>query len=172
MKSFKATLNNFNSPLWGFHIIIPDDIAQNFIEGDNRRVICHLSNHEPFQCALMPKGDGHWFININKSIRTKFDLKEGIQIDVSLEKDESKYGLPMTPELRELLDQDEEGNRLFHELTPGKQRNLIYWSGQVKNSDKRIIRALTVVEHLKGMEGKIDFKKLNEELKINNKRMA
>lgn len=168
MKRFTATLEKFNSPLWSYHVKVPYDIAQVFLEGENRRVICTLNNSESFQCALMPDGDSTWFININKSLRNKLDLSINNEILINLEKDTSTYGLPMTEELGEMLNQDVAGNELFHALTPGKQRNLIYWTGQVKSPDKRMIRALTVIEHLKSHNGKIDFKALNQELKINN----
>lgn len=41
----------------------------------------------------------------------------------------------MPEELEELLHQDEEGNRLFHALTPGKQRTLLYYIGAPKTAD-------------------------------------
>lgn len=113
----------------------------------------------------MPKGDGGFFININKKIRDSLQLKIGMQVQATLRKDDSKYGLPMPEELDELFKMDEEGNRLFHALTPGKQRTLLYIVGFPKTSDKRITRAIAVVEHLKANNGKIDFKMLNVALR-------
>ena len=94
-------------------------------------------------------------------------LKIGSKVSVKLCKDESEYGLPMPEELAELLAQDEEGDRLFHALTPGKIRTLLYIIGQPKNSDDRLHRALAVVEHLKMYKGKIEYKQLN--LRIQDK---
>jgi uncharacterized protein YdeI (YjbR/CyaY-like superfamily) len=71
----------------------------------------------------------------------------------------------MPPELAELLAQDDEGDRLFHALTPGKIRTLLYMVGQPKNSELRLHRALVVVEHLKQHQGKIDYKQLNLSLR-------
>lgn len=88
-----------------------------------------------------------------------------MQVQATLRKDDSKYGLPMPEEMQEVLDSDEEGNRLFHALTPGKQRTLLYIAGFPKTSDKRISRAIVIVEHLKANHGKIDFKMLNQALK-------
>ena len=168
MKKFTGTLEKFDSPLWGHHIMVPTEIATPLLN-DDRRVVCRLNGKLSFQCALMPKGNGQWFITINKSVRDELDLQLHQPINVQLEKDNSTYGLPMTEELEELLIQDEEGNRLFHSLTPGKQRNLIYIAGQVKNPEKRLIRAHVIVEHLKIHNGKIDFKALGIELKLANK---
>ncbi len=164
--TFTTTLDKFDSNLWGHHIFVPDVIAKSFItENGDRRVVCTLNDTVKFQCALMPKGDGGFFININKKIRDSLQLKIGMQVQATLRKDDSKYGLPMPEELDELFKMDEEGNRLFHALTPGKQRTLLYIVGFPKTSDKRITRAIAVVEHLKANNGKIDFKMLNVALR-------
>jgi hypothetical protein len=165
---FTATLQNFHTALWTFYIVVPNEQAKPFIDGNYRRVVCTLNGTLEFQCALMPKGDGHFFININKKIRDKLRLQESSQVQVSLRKDESEFGLPMPEEFAEVLRQDEEGNRYFQALTPGKQRNLLYISGQPKTSEVRLKRALVLVEHLKGNHGKIDFKRLGLDLKDAN----
>jgi len=162
---FSAILEKSDSPLWGHYISVPDAVAQVFISEGTKRVVCTLGNTLEFQCALMPKGDGTYFININKKRQEETGLKPGMSIQVALKKDDSKYGLPMPEELAELLKMDEEGNRLFYALMPGRQRNLLYIAGQPKTSDARIKRAIVCMEHLKANDGKIDFKRLNEELR-------
>lgn len=166
---FTTTLQKFDSPLWGFHIMVPDAAAAPFLEEKEKRVVCTLNGSEEFQCALMPRGDGSYFININKKLREKLKLKPGSTVTASIRKDESEYGLPMPEELAELLTQDEEGNRLFHALTPGKQRNLLYIVGTPKTSETRIKRAVVCVEHLKANGGKIDFRRLNQDMKEANR---
>lgn len=162
---FETILERFNSKLWHYHILVPADIAKAFVKGTDRRVICRLNNKVTFQCALMHKGSGTFFININKSIRDKLKLKEGDSLQVSLKKDESEYGLPLPEELAELMKQDEEGREVFHKLTPGKQRTLLYIIDHVKNTELRLRRAIAIVNHLKRTKGKIDYKQLNEEMK-------
>lgn len=164
--TFTTQLDKFDSNLWGHHIFVPEVIGNPFVtEGGDRRVVCTLNDKVEFQCALMPKGDGNYFINVNKKIRDSLKLKVGMQVQATLRKDESKYGLPMPEELAELLELDEEGNRLFHALTPGKQRTLLYIAGNAKSSDKRISYAIAIVAHLKLNKGKIDFKTLNVALR-------
>ncbi len=162
---FTAKLENFNTRLWSYHIKVPKAIAAHFLEMGDKRVVCRLNDTIDFQCAIMPAGDGVFFININKKIRDQLKLKEGSKLVVHLEKDDSEYGLPFPEELKELLDQDKVGNKLFHDLTPGKQRNLIYAAGQVKNTDLRIHRSMVIIEHLKKNNGKINFRQLNQELR-------
>ena len=162
---FTAILEKFNSNLWAYHLVVPELVAQQYAGQDDRRVICTLNEQETFQCALMPKGEGAYFININKKLRDKLGLKLGSSVRVSLQKDTSAYGLPMTEELQEVLRQDPEGNALFHALTPGKLRTLLYIAGSVKSPDRRLERALAIVQHLKANGGKIDYKKLHLDLK-------
>ncbi len=161
---FTARLENFNSRLWTFHIKVPKLVATHFMEQGDKRVVATLNDILTFQCAIMPAGDGVYFINVNKKIRDQLKLKEGSKIKVQLKKDESDYGLPFPDELKELLNQDEAGYRLFHALTPGKQRNMIYAASQVKNTDLRIHRALVILEHLKKNKGKINFRELYQEI--------
>jgi hypothetical protein len=166
---FITVLQKFDSPLWGFHLIVPNEIARTFLDEGVKRVVCTLGGVAEFQCALMPKGDGSHFINVNKKLREKLKLKLGDVVAVSLRKDESPYGLPMPEEMQELLELDDDGNRLFHDLTPGKQRTLLYIVGSAKTSETRLKRAVVVIDHLKANSGKINFKQLNEELKEANR---
>jgi hypothetical protein len=162
---FQSTLEESNNKLWGAHFRVPDAVAGLFADGTDRRVVCILNEKIEYQCALLPRGDGSFLITVNKKTREKLKLQPGSALRVSLRKDLSEYGLPMPEELAELLAQDQEGHRLLHALTPGKIRTLLYIAGQPKTSDKRLQRALAIVEHLKKNAGKIDYKQLNLDLK-------
>ncbi len=161
---YTGKLENFNTKLWSYHVKVPKGIAIYYLDQGDKRVVATLNGTLTFQCAIMPAGDGVYFINLNKKNRDQLKLKEGSKIVVRLEKDESEYGLPFPEELRELLDQDPEGNTVFHALTPGKQRTMIHAVSQVKSTDLKIHRGLVILEHLKRNKGKINFKELNQEI--------
>lgn len=129
-----------------------------------RRVLCTINASEPYHCALLPSGD-EFYIIVNKKKRDSLGIAAGDKVDVRLERDESKYGLPMPPEIKEVLRQDKQGNKLFHALTPGKQRSMIYWLTRTKDIDRRIHETLIFIEHLKQNCGNIDGKRLQEEMK-------
>ena len=137
----------------------------NFEDRKSRRVVCTLNESHTFQCALLPWTKDGFCIVVNKKIREKLGLVDGSKVKVELQKDESKYGLPMPKELKEVLRQDREGNKLFHSLTAGKQRSLLYYIGKQKDIDRRIHMSLIVVEHLRNNDGKIIYPRLSEELK-------
>ena len=165
-----TTLEKFDSNLWGLHFPIPDEIAAQFIEGNNRRVICRINDIHSMQCALMPSSEGY-FLLINKSLVSKLGLLIGEKVLIKLEKDRSEFGHEVPDVFSALLEQDEEGREYFYKLTPGKQRSLIYIVGKVKNLDSQLVKSLAILEHLRDEKGKLDFKKLNILIKDYNQRL-
>ncbi|MEM8893802.1 MAG: YdeI/OmpD-associated family protein [Bacteroidota bacterium] len=169
MVEFKATIGDFNNELWRHHIPVPADIAEQFIEGDNRRVICTIMGEHKMNSALMA-GKGYWFILLNKPTRTKYNISTGDSITVQLEKDRSEYGMEIPEEFLVVMDQDPTGTAFFKALTMGKQRSLIYLVNKVKNPDSRINKALAIMDHLNEAQGSLDFKALNVKIKEYNQR--
>ena len=68
--------------------------------------------------------------------------------------------MPVPEELDELMKMDVDFSTHFENLTPGKQRNIIYAISKFKSSDLRIRTAVVMAEHLKANSGKLDFKML------------
>lgn len=164
---FEAELNAFdNSKLWYFYIMIPDAVSTKLIK-KSRRVIATINNSITFPCALMHDGNGQYFININKEYRKKLNVVKGSKLMVSLVEDTSEYGMPVPEEMQELLIQDEEGKAVFEKLTPGKKRTLLHLVGKVKSSDIRIDKSIKIINYLKSVDGKLDFKEIHEALKGN-----
>lgn len=153
---------NYNA-VWKYCFLIPKNVAECFIK-ENRRVICHIGEHS-FHAALMPKGDGNYFMNINQANMKKFGIGPDNEIEITLEKDHSEYGMPLPLELEELWNQDPEGKRVFNDLTKGKQRNLVHIIGKIKSADIRLKKSIIMMEYLKSVGGNLDFKELNEAFK-------
>ena len=167
MIEFETTLLDFRSNLWRYHFDVPDNVATQFIEGDNRRVICHLSDKILVRSALMSSRD-YWFILLNNDLRNKLNINEGDKLHIKIEKDTSEYGHDMPEELQTLLDIDNQFDSFFKALTPGKQRSLIYIVNKVKNTQSRLNKALAIADHLIEQHGVLDFKMLNEKIKYYN----
>ncbi len=149
---------------WHFFMIEPAVEKKFGFESKSRRVICTIKGGEPFPCALMPWGD-MFYIMVNKQRRNELGLEVGQTVDIVLEKDESKYGMPMPEELQEVLEQDPEGAQMFERLTAGKKRGIMWQISTIKDIDKRIHIALIYIEHVKKNEGKIVHEELMQELK-------
>ncbi|MEX2379581.1 MAG: YdeI/OmpD-associated family protein [Vicingaceae bacterium] len=168
MDQLTETLNRFeNNKLWTYYISISDEIAQKYIEGKDRRVVCTLNDKESMHCALMPSPRGY-FILINQALKKKLGLHLGESVQLKIEKDRSKYGMSISEEFETCLKEEPIAYKYFEELTPGKQRNLIHMVNQVKSSEIKIRRSLAIVEHLITEKGKIEFKRLNQLIKSYN----
>jgi len=145
-----------STPPWHILRVTKSLVAHFDFKGNLRRVVCTLGGVETFNCALFPsKGD--YFLTLNKKLRERLRLEIGDTVTVELKKDESKYGMPMPEEFAEILSQDHEGNGLFNELSPGDQRLMLKLIVFVKNTDRRIARALAGIELLKQTKGKFDY---------------
>lgn len=169
MEVYKSVLRRFNSNLWGHHFMLSQEIGDAFSEGSDRRVVCEVNTCLKFHCALMPFGEGGYFINLNEEYRSKLNLQIGDELTFTLEKDRSRYGMPMPEEMSELLKIDDEANDHFHALTRGKQRSLIYMVSKPKTSATKLNKALAIAEFLKYNKGVLDYKLLNTFMKEFNK---
>ncbi|MFM9904539.1 MAG: DUF1905 domain-containing protein [Pyrinomonadaceae bacterium] len=149
---------------WHFLFVTGELVAKLGFEDKFKRVVCSINDSEGFQCALLPWGE-IFYIIVNKKKRENLGIVSGDMVRVELVRDESKYGLPMPEEFAEVLKQDPDGDRLFHALTAGKQRSILYQLSKPKDIDVRIHQALLIVDHLKENDGNIIDKKLYEELK-------
>lgn len=162
---FKTHLFRQESNVWDVSAHIPASQVEHLNMETNKRIRCTINQSYTFQCALIHLGNGDYFVNIIKEIRSKLNIDKGDSIEVEIEKDESEYGLPLPDELKAAWDLDADACTVFHSLTKGKQRALIYIIAKLKSSEKRIQKYLVMLEYLKSVNGKLDFKELNEAFK-------
>ncbi|HKX83855.1 MAG TPA: YdeI/OmpD-associated family protein [Pyrinomonadaceae bacterium] len=160
----RSVVEAVGDPVW-YIVRIPRAKVDHFDFKKNlRRVICTLNGTERFNYALMPsKGD--YFITLNKQRRKTLNLDIGDSVTLEIEKDESKYGMPMPEEFAEVLRQDPDGDKLFNDLSPGNQRLLLKLVVIVKDLDTRIHRALKAIEYLKRTNGKFVYDELYNAMK-------
>ena len=74
---FNSVLSNMDSPLWNGHLPMPTSIAKKFLKSDSRRILCSINDHEAYPCAIMPNGDDHYFILVNKALVKKMKIQFG-----------------------------------------------------------------------------------------------
>ena len=160
-------LSKSEGNVWGLHFPIPTDTSSQLIQSGHKRWLCSIDGIEPIRCGLLSSKTGY-FITINKQYAKKNQLQEGSKVKLIFHPDESIYGMDMPEELQVMFDQDPVAFRHFENLTPGKQRNLIYIVSKVKSTDARIKKALAIVSHLVDVDGVLDFKLLNEKIKFYN----
>ncbi|MER2998102.1 YdeI/OmpD-associated family protein [Pontibacter populi] len=156
--NYKTYINKLPH-LPGHYIEVPPEVVQQLGGSFKARLLCTINDKLTFQGGLVALGGGSGYISINNVRLKQLGLSAGSEVQVSLQKDESEFGIEMPEELTELLSQDDEGKRRFELLPPGKLRYIIYYVSQVKSSQLRVDRALMLINNLKQLPlGKETFK--------------
>jgi len=141
------------------YIYVPESMVEILGGLKGGRLVCTLNKKVSFQCGLMSLSNGDAYITVNKTRMKQLKLQTGDQVHVQFKKDESEYGMDMCEELQELLLQDIEGKARFDALSPGMQRYIIYYVGQVKSPALRLNRSILLIGNLKELPpGKETFK--------------
>ena len=142
------------------HITVPPEIVEK-VGGFNTRLMCSLNGNKPMHSGLMGKGDGRGMIIVNKARQKEWGLNFQDEITATIEPDLSKYGTEMPEELEALLEQDRDGEKAFEQITAGQQRYIIGEVDKLKSVQKRIDRAIFLIENLKTMpEGPFNHRHL------------
>jgi hypothetical protein len=159
--TFKTTIGRLEHLVGMHYLEIPPRIIKKLGGSLKQRLICTVNGKLRFQGGLMALGAGSAYISINSARMKKLGLKFKDGVTLTLQKDESEFGMAMPEELKELLEQDKEGQRRFHMLTPGKQRYIIHYVSTVKSTQLRIDRAILLISNLKKTtEGKETFRQM------------
>jgi hypothetical protein len=163
--SITVPLKRVPGQVWYLALLIPKTKVSTLDLGKYRRITCEFSNEIQIHCALMHDGKGNFFINLNKDTRKKLGLEVDTLVEIKIKVDDSKYGMPVPEELQTAWQLDLDAKGLFDQLSMGKQRSLIHIVGKLKSSEKRIEKALIILEYLKSVNGQLDYKELNEAFK-------
>lgn len=114
---------------------------------------------------MLSDGKGDYFIILNESRCKKIGLVLGEEIEFQIEQDKSEFGMTMSDEFAEVMNQFDEAKRVFDGLTPGKKRSLIYWADNVKSAEIKVRRAIMLCTYLEANKDDLVFKTLNQEMK-------
>ena len=147
--TFKTYLEPQNKVGFG-HITVPAEIVEQ-AGGFNTRLLCSINGNKAMHSGLMGKGDGRGMIIINKKRQKDWELNFTDEITATIQLDHSKYGAEMPDELEAVLEQDRAGLAAFEKITPGQQRFILGYVDGVKSVQKRVDRAIMLIENLKTM---------------------
>ena len=164
--SFQAKLlhDDTSTLMWYWHIQLPQELIASY-EKTDKRICCSINGNKAYHAALMPDGNGNYSILFNAARRKQYKIEIGDIVDVVIEQDNSEYGVEVPEVFYSICEADPEGNEVFHSLTKGKQRTLLHMLGKVKSEAKQVENWLTLFDYLKSVNGKLDFKELNEAFK-------
>jgi hypothetical protein len=144
-------------------VFIPEDVTGQLALDNIKRVIAQLSYGENNLTlyAGITKRQGIFYLMLSKANQKKLEVSLGDSLSVIMQEDTSKYQAPMTEELEAVLLSDYNAYKVFENLLPGKQRNIIFMIYNLKDSQKRVDTALNAMENLKmGNHNPMKFEKL------------
>ncbi|WP_198661693.1 YdeI/OmpD-associated family protein [Lewinella sp. IMCC34183] len=151
--------------------LIPRTAVAELLEREHNatRIICRINGAGEVHGGLMNDGRGDFFLTVSKEVRKQFGLDVGDQVTLELRPDDSDYGMAVPAEVTELWDLDPEARAVFHQLTPGHQRNLLYQIDKLKRPDSRAKKCVQIHDYLKHVNGKLDYRELNAWIKADNR---
>ena len=83
--TFTGIFSVFKDKLWSYHVMIPPKIADELISKcTDKRVICKVGKDYSFQCAMLPDGNGGYFVMFNKERRKELNLNTGDTVEITL----------------------------------------------------------------------------------------
>lgn len=131
------------------YLPVSQEQAQNILDDFGKRIICTINDEHSIHCALMNSKVVGYYIMISKKVQKQIKAEIGDTLTLEIQKDETKYGIPLSVEFVEVVETDPEAFELFEKLTPGKKRTIIHYVGLAKQSNTRINRAIKITENLK-----------------------
>ncbi len=163
--SFISPLDKFADGLYQYHLKVPQSVVEEVkLWRADKRVLCNLNGRMEFYAGILTKNGIH-YIMLNKTRRKKLDINQGEDVTCILKKSGNEYGIEIPDTIAFLFEEDSEFKGLFHQLTMGKQRSLLHMIDKIKSDALRAERTILMAEHLKELNGKLDFKMLLEKFK-------
>ncbi|WP_337043501.1 YdeI/OmpD-associated family protein [Emticicia sp. 17c] len=148
MLTFKTTIHKFGEQGektgWTY-IVIPAQLAHELKPNTRTsfRVKGKLDDFAIAQVALLPAGEGDFFMPINAKMRKGIRKKEGTVLIVSLELDESIFKI--SEDLLVCLEDEPKALEKFNKLSPSHQKYFSKWiedAKTIETKSKRIAQAV------------------------------
>lgn len=102
-----------------------------------------------FYAALQPFKNEGYTIMFSKAKQKQLGVFMNDYFTLQLFEDTSKYGVEMSSELEAVLLSDHDAFTIFENLTPGRQRSIIYTIARYKSPQMRIDKSILLTENLK-----------------------
>lgn len=129
-----------------FYLTLSAETVNGFPHQRNTRLLCTLDQQLTFQCGLNHLGDGNFFIIISgKNLKTIHKKLDDV-VAFELQEDPNPLGVDMPEVLTVLLEQDEQINALYQKLSLGKKRHVIHSIKNLKDIDKQINNAISIIQ--------------------------
>ncbi|WP_297333213.1 YdeI/OmpD-associated family protein [Flavobacterium sp.] len=128
-----------------FYLTVDAAIVEKLPEKKKTRLICTLDDKLVLRCGLNHMGNGNYFIIISGKHMKTLNREPGNIVQYTIETDPDPLGVEIPEVLEALLAQDDEAKKRFDAFTPGKKRTLIYSIARIKDIDKQVQTAISIL---------------------------
>lgn len=132
-----------------YHLEVAAEIVNQLKKKHKTRLICRMDDAVELNCGLNHLGDGNYYIMVAKRYIKALKKDEHDIVSYTLEEDSNPLGVAIPEVLEAFLAQDEDGKRIFDQLTDGRKRTLIFSVLRIKNFDRQVktIQDFLIAEH-------------------------
>ena len=127
-------------------VALPEALASDIRRQGSKRYVITMNDAITWHCGLLGTGDGRWFVVVSKDKLKLAHTTLGGWVHIDFAVDDSKYGMPVPPDLQDMLDDDPEFLNRFDTMLPGKRRNAMHQIASAKTDAtvaKRILKLMT-----------------------------
>jgi hypothetical protein len=146
--TFKGTIESPSIKGGLTYFWVPNEIAEALFSKFPGRSICTIHNAS-VHCGVLKRKEGRYLIQCGKATLKTWKVEQGMNVDITLAKDESTYGYHFAEELEAFIAQDSEAERIWNSLNPGAQRGFLHYINSAKSIDVRIKRVFQIIERAK-----------------------
>ena len=143
--SFSAQIERFEGESEMHLLAIPNDLVDDIKSRGKKRYVITVNDAVTWHCGLLGTGDGRWSVMMAKEKLKRAQTAFGGWVHVDFKVDDSKYGMPVPPDLQDMFDDDPEFLNRFDALLPGKRRNALHHIASAKTDAtiaKRILKLM------------------------------
>lgn len=159
MVTYRTTVEALSS-LNYWYVEVPPHILEQLPgrteKGDfNQRLIITLDGKISWQCGILALGEGSGLITVQKNRLKELGKDLYAEVEVSLVKDHSEYGVEVTEVCQIYWDQVPEAKSRFEQLKPSMQRYILNHISQPKSEVKQLERTQELFARLLDRDPKV-----------------
>lgn len=143
--SFTTRVQQGDGSLSLHYIEVPIEIAESFANKFPARALITI-NETTFHGGVLKRKDGYYLIQMGKATLKKIKAIRNDLVEVKIEPDQTTYGYELPEEMEALLEQDEDGRKIWEALNPGMKRSLLHYVNSAKSVDVRIKRSILILK--------------------------
>lgn len=143
--SFTTRVQQGDGSLSLHYIDVPIEIAETLANKFPARALVTI-NGTTFHGGVLRRKDGYYLIQMGKATLKKIKALRNDLVEVKIEPDQTTYGYELPEEMEALLEQDEDGRKIWEALNPGMKRSLLHYVNSAKSVDVRIKRSIHILK--------------------------